>query len=71
MIIIVLFLYLFVILFDFIPIYTQLSKKDIGIYIVLIITALTLSVAIEMGIEIPSPAKPLEGIISFLIGEDK
>jgi hypothetical protein len=52
------------------PIYKQRNKKSNLIYIGLIIIAITLSIAIEMGIDIPSPAKPLKNIVSYLIGKE-
>ncbi|PKM94849.1 MAG: hypothetical protein CVU84_07955 [Firmicutes bacterium HGW-Firmicutes-1] len=70
MVILILILYILVVLLDFMPIYKQRNKKSNLIYIGLIIIAITLSIAIEMGIDIPSPAKPLKNIVSYLIGKE-
>ncbi len=61
-------IYAFFILLDVIPMARNKQWKVLVIYIGLITTAFVLTMLMELGVKLPSPAKPIERIVTAIIG---
>jgi len=65
----ILILFLLVGFLEIFYLYKQKQKKELALYSVMIIAALTISLLLSYGVKIPSPAKPIKQIITTIIGE--
>lgn len=69
MIAIVAVFYTIVFLYDFLPLYHEKKKKEIGVYAVLALLSLSVAVLLSFGVRIPSPEKPIREFITSLFGK--
>lgn len=69
MVILITVVYIFIIVFDLIPLYHKKEKRVFWIYIFLITAAWTLNILVEIGVKIPSPAPPIKNIIKTIVGQ--
>lgn len=68
MIIIVIAAYILLIMYEFIPLYRQKLYKEFIVNAVLCLLSFTAAALISLDIKIPSPAKPIENAIFWIIG---
>jgi hypothetical protein len=65
---IVVFFYLFVVLFDFVPIAKSVGKKERLIYFVLLTASFTILILYTFNIKTPGPTGLIELVIKSLFG---
>lgn len=68
MILLIILAYLIIGIIEIIPLIKNKQKKELILYSVTFISAFTLSVLLSLGVKIPSPAKPIEKVVKFIIG---
>lgn len=69
MFIIIILIYAILASYEMIPLYKQKLSKDFWVNTVLTSTSLLIAILMSLNVKIPSPAKPIEKIISFFIGK--
>lgn len=67
-VVIYVFLYLAIILFDVIPLIKKKRKKALLIYIPILLLTLVINILHGMGVKIPSPAEPIKEIVNGIFG---
>lgn len=67
MFIIVILIYLIIGLLEILPLIRQKQKKELIIYSVLFSGAFIMSLLLSFGIELPSPAGPIETVVKAII----
>ncbi|MCY6485191.1 hypothetical protein OW763_12665 [Clostridium aestuarii] len=68
MTIIIIVAYIVITLLEVIPLFKNQQKKEMILYINMMVIALVLSVLLSRGIKIPSPAVFIEKLITSIIG---
>lgn len=61
--------YTFLIIYEFIPLYKQKFWNDFWVNAILTIFSLTIVILLCFNVEIPSPAKPIRGLITYIFGK--
>ncbi len=69
MIIFVIIGYTFLVIFNFIPLYKKKLWSDFWVNSILGVFSLTIAVLISLNVKIPSPAKPIEHLITSILGK--
>lgn len=69
MIIYIIIGYTFLVIFTFIPLYKKKLWSDFWVNTILGVLSLIMAVLISFNVNIPSPAKPLEHIITSIMGK--
>lgn len=69
MLILVLFAYGLLIVFEFIPLYKRNEARDFKVNMILGILSLTIAILLSLDIKIPSPAKPIKDLIDLMLGK--
>lgn len=54
---------------EMIPLYKKNKKRELIVYTFFFGSAFILSLLLSLGVEIPSPAKPIEKIVKAIIGK--
>jgi hypothetical protein len=67
-IVITLFLYAGVFVFDFIPLLKKKNGKVILIYLPIFLLTLAMNILYGLGFDIPSPADPIKNLVSSIFG---
>ncbi|WP_129597451.1 hypothetical protein [Anaerophilus nitritogenes] len=68
MVILIILAYLIIGVIEIVPLIQKRQKKEIILYVTLFLTAFVMSVLLSLGVEIPSPAKPIERVVKAVIG---
>jgi len=68
-IVLVVFFYSLLVLFEYIPLYKQKIIRDFKVNVIFGIISVTIAVLLSLGIKIPSPAKPLKDLVELLLGK--
>ena len=61
-------LYLFIVIFEVIPLIKSKKKKTLLIYIPTLLFTLTINILFAMGVNIPSPANPIKDAVTLIFG---
>lgn len=56
-------------LYEIFPLYKSKQKRELVLYSVIFTLAFILSLLLSLGVEIPSPADPIEAAVDFIIGK--
>lgn len=69
MIILVVMGYAFLVFYEFIPLYKQKLWSDFWVNAILGIFSFTIALLLSLGVNIPSPAKPIQELITSIFGK--
>lgn len=69
MIAMVVMFYAAVFLYDFLPLYHEKKRKEIGVYAILGLLSLGIAVLLSFDVRIPSPEKPIREFITSIFGK--
>lgn len=61
--------YVFVFLFDFLPLYHEKQRREIAVYSVLGLMSFAVAVLLSFGVRIPSPEAPIRQFIMSIFGK--
>lgn len=61
--------YLIVGLVEIIPLIKKERKKELVLYSAIFLLAFVISLLLSLGVDLPSPATPIENVINFIVGE--
>lgn len=65
---VVILYYLIIYIYDYITLYKQKKTPDTYVNVILSLVSFVVAVLLSLGINIPSPAKPIETLITSLFG---
>lgn len=68
MVVFIILAYLIIGFAEIVPLVQQGEKKQIILYVMTFFLAFVISLLLGLGVSIPSPAKPIEGIIKAVTG---
>lgn len=68
--IIIVCVYIVFLLIDFLPLIKEKKWKELVIFSVVFFSSLLISILLIQGVKIPSPAKPIEEIVTAIFGKD-
>jgi len=54
---------------EIVPLYKKNKRKELAVYIIFFMAAFIISLLLSLGVEIPSPAKPIENIVKAILGK--
>ncbi|KPU45469.1 hypothetical protein OXPF_07020 [Oxobacter pfennigii] len=69
MFILVIVVYAIIGFYEMFPMIKNKQKKELILYGITFGTAFILSMLLSLGVEIPSPADPIEAVINYVIGK--
>lgn len=61
--------YLIVGFVEIIPLIKKGRKKELILYSAIFLSAFVISLLLSLGVDLPSPATPIENAIKFIVGE--
>lgn len=61
--------YIMVGVIEMVPLYKKNKNRELVVYSFFFASAFILSLLLSLGVEIPSPAKPIEKIVKTIIGK--
>jgi hypothetical protein len=67
MFILVVLIYMLIGIFEIVPMFKSGQRRELMLYIPLLLVAFTLSILLSIGVKIPSPAKPIETLVKMII----
>lgn len=71
MVILVILFYLIIGIIEIMPLVVKKQKRELVLYGILYGIAFVTSILISLGVDIPSPAKPIEKIVFTIIGKQR
>ncbi|KXG74737.1 hypothetical protein [Thermotalea metallivorans] len=71
MVILVILFYLIIGIIEIMPLMGKKQKKELVLYGVLYGIAFVTSILLSLGVDIPSPAKPIENIVIAIMGKQR
>lgn len=69
MVIIVILVYLIIGVIEMVPLVKKNQKKELIFYSITFMGAFIMSLLLSLGVKIPSPAKPIEKIVTTIMGK--
>jgi hypothetical protein len=69
MLVLVLIGYALLVIYDFVPLYKQKLWRDFYVNAALGTLSFATAVLLSLGVEIPSPAVPIKGVVTTLFGK--
>ena len=67
-VILYIFLYLAIIIFDMMPLIKKKEKKSLLVYMPVLLFTLVINVLHGLGVHIPSPSGPIKDMVSMIFG---
>lgn len=68
MVLLVILLYISIGILEIKALHKKNQKKEMALYSVVYLSAFTLSILLNLGVKIPSPAKPIENFVKEIKG---
>lgn len=71
MFVLVILIYLLIAYIELTPLYRNKKVKELILSSILITSAFVISLLLSLGVKVPSPAKPIEKIVLFVLGKSE
>lgn len=71
MVVLVILAYLIIGVLEVTPLVMNKQKKELTLFSILFGTAFVMSILLSLGVKIPSPAKPIENVVLWIMGKQQ